>query len=257
MSRRNVSIVGISLLLAAGCTNVPGLLVAPEQGSAVVVGRIVVDATAQPITSAGRGCPDVRITVNGAPVSVEFDDACAFVINGIQPSELVVIRVELVELGVAGTVELARVLDGELIEIAVTPAARSLSVVVARRVLPDPSGRLPRVIEDNNVSILLPAGNYDQGLWVKGNNFTLVGEAGESCARPAGWTVITGDVLVEGNNATFRNIQFAGVVTIKANNPRFINCCFGDELLVFGNRGERGNRDDDRRGDDDDDDDDD
>jgi hypothetical protein len=43
-------------------------------------------------------------------------------------------------------------------------------------------------------------------------------------------------VLINGNNATFRNIAFAGSVEVRGNNPRFINVCFGNELVVFGNK---------------------
>ena len=158
-------------------------------------------------------------------------------------------------LGVAGTVELSDVLEGELIEIVVIPDDDSLTVSVERRTFPEPSDRLPELVEGNDVSILLGAGVYEQEMyWVKGNGFTLTGQAGESCDSIDGWTVNTGDVLVEGNGATFRNIQFGASVTVKGNN-RFINCCFNGRLIIFGNNADIGGDDDD--GDDDDDDDDD
>jgi hypothetical protein len=205
--------------------------------------------------ASGEDCPDVAVTLNGSPVTIEFDDDCAFAISDIAPSELVELRVELVDQGIAGTIELSDVAEGELIEIIVTPGDDSLSLAVERRTTPDPSDELPIEIDGNNVSIKLGAGVYDQTLTVRGNHFTLVGEAGESCDDPNGWTTITGDVDVDGNKATFRNIRFEGNVELRGNKAQFINCCFGGSLVIFGNKADiDGDGNDD--GDDDDDDDD-
>ncbi|MDO8632176.1 MAG: hypothetical protein Q7R41_16965, partial [Phycisphaerales bacterium] len=133
------------------------------------------------------------------------------------------------------TIELSNVLDGELVEILIEPTDVSLAVSVERRTTPEPSDNLPTVVEGDDVSIRLPAGRFVQDLTVMGNNFTLVGEAGDGCGDVGGWTVIDGKVVVTGNNATFRNILFSGLVELRGNNSRFINCCFGDELVVFGN----------------------
>jgi hypothetical protein len=110
----------------------------------------------------------------------------------------------------------------------------SLSIVIERRTIPGHVDELPTTIAENDVSIQVGAGIYEQELTVLGNNFTLVGEAGDDCDTE-GWTVITGSVQINGNNATFRNILFEGPVEVLGNNPRFINVCFGNELVVFGN----------------------
>ncbi len=203
--------------------------------AAAIVGKIATSSeTARLLTASVQSCPAVLVSVNGAPVSIEFGDDCAFVITGVQPSALVEVRVELVDLGIAGTIALSDVLDGELIEIRIAPTDVSLTVSVERRTTPQPSDNLPAVIADDDISIRLPAGRLVQDLTVMGDNFTLVGEAGDGCSDAGGWTVIDGKVLVTGNNATFRNILFGGVVELRGDNARFINCCFGDELVVFG-----------------------
>jgi len=89
------------------------------------------------------------------------------------------------------------------------------------------------VIREDDVSILLLAGLYDQTLTVTGDNFTLVGEAGDDCGS-GDWTLIAGKVVVNGDNATFRNISFGDPVEVYGSNVRFIHCCFGGELVVFG-----------------------
>lgn len=260
MSYQKVALAAVAVAsISLGCTNIPLLSDESSGGAAAIVGRVVVPGgSAKLLSASGRECPEVRVSVNGTPVSIDFDDDCSFVIDGIQPAELVSVRVELVDLGVAGTIELLAVADGELIEIAVEPRSGSLTVAIERRTKPAPSGDLPSNIEGNNVSIRLPAGTYDQALSVRGNNFTLVGEAGSTCDTADGWTVITGDVTVKGNNATFRNIRFAGSVTLQGNNARFIHCCFGGRLIVFGNNtdigdtgGKHDNDDDDHDDDDD------
>lgn len=263
MSILNVSKPSISavvlLLFNLACAPFVGLPTnAESESAAAIVGRIVsADGSGKAYVAAAGECPEVRVSVNESPVSIEFDNDCAFVIGGIQPSPLVVVRVELVELGVAGTVEISGVVANELIEIIVQPGNGSLTVTVVRRAIPNPMDVLPQIIDGNNISIRLLAGLYEQGLIVDGNNFTLVGSAGENCGDQVGWTVITGDVLVEGNNATFRDIMFLGDVTLKGNNARFINVCFGGQLIVFGNNADFDDDDDDNDDDDNDDDDDD
>jgi len=251
-----VSVVGLTL--SAACT-VPNPLAggATGSGKATILGRLVSSSKSARLLSAIPGqCPEVHVSINGAPASIEFDNDCSFVIKDVPVSDLVTVRVELVALGVAGTVELTKVLDGEVIEILVEATDNSLTVSVERRSTPSPSDVLPEVITGNNVSIHLPAGVFKQNLTVSGNNFTLTGEAGQNCNDQAGWTVIDGKVLVNGNNATFQNIMFAGPVELHGNNAHFINCCFGDKLIVFGNNANVGgddhaDGDDDQNGDDD------
>ena len=231
--------------------------------SAAIVGQIVASAKSADLLAAqatGDACPVVEVSINGAPVTIEFDDNCSFLIDDVQPAALVTVRVELVDLGVAGSVELSDVAEGELIEILVELTDESLTVSVARRSTPVSTNGLPEVIDENDVSIQLPAGVFDQGLTVNGNNFMLVGEAGDACTNGTDWTVITGEVFINGNDATFRNILFAGPVELHGNGAHFINCCFGDVLIVFGNDADVGDDDDDdadtNGGDDDGDDDD-
>jgi hypothetical protein len=88
-----------------------------------------------------------------------------------------------------------------------------------------PIYQLPKVITENNTIHLLPAGIFNRGLTVKGNNFSLTGNNVENCGS-RGQTVIKGDVVINGNNATFRNITFNGNVIENGNGTQFIDCCF-------------------------------
>jgi len=226
----------LSLACATAPTSPSDNAGAGGTGAAAIVGKVATSlGTARLPAASAQSCPELQVSVNGAPVRIEFGDDCAFVITGVQPSESVEVRVELVALGIAGTVELRGVLDGELIEILIVPTDVSLTVSVERRTMPEPSNDLPAVVEGDDVSIRLPAQQFVQNLTVMGDRFTLVGEPGEGCQDPSGWTVIDGEVLVNGDNATFRNILFSGRVELRGNSARFINCCFGNELVVFGN----------------------
>lgn len=224
--------------------------------SAVIVGRIDTGIAGKLAVLAQLGCPDVVVTLNGSPATVVLEDDCSFVVSDVQPAEQYVVEVELVDLGVSGTVELNNVAEAEFIEILVQASDDSLTISVIRRATPDSTNDLPGLIDDNNVDIYLPAGTYDTDLTVDGNNFTLVGEAGDDC-DDEGWTVLSGDVLILKNNATFRNIRFEGLVEVEGNNATFINVCFNGELIIFGNNTdiEDDGDDDDDDGDDDDDDD--
>jgi hypothetical protein len=179
-------------------------------------------------------CPELVVTLNGAPATIVFEDDCTFVVTDVGPTEILELRIELPDLGISNTIELANVEEAELIEILVEATEDSLTISIERRITPDDVDELPSTITENDVSIQVGAGFYDQDLTVLGNNFTLVGEAGDDCDAE-GWTVIEGRVLINGNNATFRNIAFAGPVEVRGNNPRFINVCFGDAFVVFGN----------------------
>lgn len=256
MSYRLAALTLVACLASnTACQLAPRVPNSSGSENAVIVGQIVTDSqSARLLQAAGGECPNIVVTINGNPVDVVFDDDCAFLIDSVQPAELVEVRVELVDLGVAGTVELSDVLEGELIEILIEPGDSSLAVVVDRRATPTSSNGLPVQIEGNNVSIKVPAGLFAQDLTVRGNRFTLVGEAGEDCADSNGWTEIDGSVLVFGNKATFRNIKFNGPVELYGNSAKFINCCFGGELLVFGNNTQIGNRGPGNRGGDKDDD---
>ncbi len=236
-----------TLSLLAGCgRNQAG----SATGSAAIVGRVVSGGGVGKFeTAAQLACPDFIITLNGSPATVTVEDDCSFVIDDVQPSASYVLEVELVALGVTGTVELTNVAVAELIEILVQADDDSLTISVVRRATPDPVDDLPGVIDDNNVEIFLLAGTYDGNLTVDGNNFTLVGEAGEDCVDE-GWTTLTGDVVILKNNATFRNVRFEGSVEVQGNNTNFINICFDGQLIIFGNNTDF---DDDENGDDDDD----
>lgn len=234
----------ISMALSGGCGPQPLSSGATGNTKAVIVGQISTQNAKLLNLMQDGACPDVLVSINGSPVDIMFGDDCSFLIDQIQPAALVELRVELVGLGIAGTVELSDVLEGELIEILVEPTDDSLTISVLRRTMPDPAMVLPEIIEDNNVSLSIPAGLYEQGLEVRGNKFTLVGEAGEGCDDVDGWTEITGEVVILGNAATFQNIKFSGPVELHGNAARFINCCFGDVLEIFGNAVKIGDDDD-------------
>lgn len=223
------------LTLHLGCAPAGDGGTGSRTGAAAIVGKIVTSAeTARLLNAQARSCPELRVAVNGAPVVSEFGNDCTFVVTGVQPSAALEVRVELVGLGIAGTLELSNVLGGELIEIVVQPTSNSLTVSVERRTTSALSEDLPTIIAANDVSIQLPVGEFVQTLTVSGNNFTLVGVAGGTCNDAIGWTVIDGAVLVSGNNATFTNILFSSLVEVHGDNARFINCCFGSDLVVFG-----------------------
>ncbi|MFB3908802.1 MAG: hypothetical protein ACE15D_10405 [Candidatus Eisenbacteria bacterium] len=207
--------------------------------TAVIVGTISEQLLAARGASAGaRGadCPDAVVTLNGSPASVRFDEEdCSFLVSDIEPSEVLVVRIELPELGMSGSVTIDNVDVGELIEISVETGHNGLAISVTRRERPSEIGSLPEIVEDNRATFLVHAGFYDQGLTVRGNKFTLVGEAGDDCSDIDSWTVLAGPVVVEGNNATFRNVSFEGPVQVLGNNARFIHCCIGGSMLLFGN----------------------
>lgn len=236
---RNHAAIWVAALLGlnAGCVVEPGL---PETdasaGGAAIVGNLVsADGTAklQALTQ-GSGCPEVVVTLNGVPVTIVFDDDCGFLVTGVEPTELLELRVELPNFGVIGSVAISDVVDGELIEIQVDTSDDSLALAVLRRAAPVPSDTLPTIVTGNDITIQIGGGLYNQDLTVQGNNFMLVGEAGDECDEP-GWSVIEGEVLINGNNATFRNIVFEGGVQVRGNAAQFINCCFDGELVIFGN----------------------
>lgn len=144
---------------------------------------------------------------------------------------------ELPDEGIAGSVELTNVEEGEIIEIEIDPGIDSLTLAVVRRAAPVFDDFLPEDISENNLSISLPAGVFDLDLTVLGNNFFLAGEAGGTCTggEDEGWTTIGGIVDIRGNAAIFRNIKFLGPVTVvSGNGSHFINCCFDGDLIVFG-----------------------
>jgi len=82
------------------------------------------------------------------------------------------------------------------------------------------------LITDNDVNICLASGRYNETVTVNGNNFSLFGEAGNNCAVDTNWTILSGDVTINGNNATFRNIKFKGDIYKNGRNITFNNCCF-------------------------------
>jgi hypothetical protein len=205
--------------------------------SAVIVGSLVGAGVSVQgaFQAADAGCPNVNVTLNGNPVDIVMEDDCTFLVSNVQPSEIVVLGIELLDQGISGTIELRNVVEGELIEILVEAGFNSLAISVVRREEPQPVEGLPEVITDNKVTIFLPAGLYEQDLTVNGNKFTLVGEAGDACDQPEAWTAIGGKVVINKNNATFRNIAFLGPVEVRGNNARFIHCCFKGVLVIFGN----------------------
>ena len=267
MFKRAFVAVGALLCAAvnSGCVTDP-LLPGSLGGGATAGQGAVIVGTVSASGSTGKAlawqgateCPEVNVALNGNPADIIFDDDCSFLVENVAPADLVELKVEIPSLGIAGSVQLLTVTDAELIEIEVAVGVDSLTISVERRATPQPGPALPSVIDDNNVTIQLPAGIYTQSLTVNGNNFALVGAAGKDCSSTDGWTVIDGTVLVKGNNATFRNVMFLGTVEVRANNTKFINCCFDGSLVTFGkghgHGGDKGDdEDDDDQGEDDDD----
>jgi hypothetical protein len=202
----------------------------------VIVGRVLTPSVSgkTAVSAHLADCPELVVTLNGAPATIVFEDECTFVVTNVGPTEILELRIELPGQGISNTIELADVEEAELIEILVEATEESLTISIERRTTPDDVDELPSTITENDVSIQVGAGIYDQDLTVLGNNFTLVGEAGDDCDAE-GWSVIEGTVEIRGNNATFRNIAFAGPVEVRGNNPRFIDVCFGNAFVVFGN----------------------
>lgn len=229
-------LIVIGATLCSGCGLGSGSPGSDSTRSAAIVGNILAGGAAAKSLLAAQavGCPDVVLTLNGSPVVVVFDDDCSFLINNVEPSERVVLRVELPELGIGGTVEIHDVGEADLIEINVEASDESLSVVVVRRVSPESVDEIPEIIDDSNVTLQVSAGLYEQNLTVLGNNYTLIGEAGDGCDTE-GWSVVDGEVLINGNGALFRNIAFEGTVEIRGNDTTFINCCFDGAITQFGN----------------------
>jgi hypothetical protein len=87
---------------------------------------------------------------------------------------------------------------------------------------------MPRLVTENNVRICLESGRYNENLTVTGNNFTLIGEAGNNCKDDANWTILSGAVTIDKNNAIFKNIKFQGDIYENGNNTKFKNCCFSN-----------------------------
>jgi hypothetical protein len=207
-----------------------------QKVSATILGTIAdVGAAAKgTFQAADSHCPEVIVTLNGSPAQIVIADDCAFLISDVEPSQSITLRIELPDQGITGTIELQDIVEGELIEILLETSFDSLTISVVRREEPEPAKGIPEVITGNNVTMLVPAGLYDQPLTVLGNHFTLVGEGTDNC-EVGGWTIIDGRVVINGNNATFRNIAFDAPVEVRGNNTHFINCCFDGVLLVFGN----------------------
>jgi len=254
-----LSVAALSFFSGCGSDGTPeGFApgISSSEDSAVIVGSLVgLGVTAQAaMQAADTGCPEVIVTLNGSPADIVLEDDCTFLISDVQPTENVVLRIELPDLGISSTIELDNVVEGELIEILVEAGFNSLGITVVRREEPVPVDGLPEVIRGNKVTIFLPAGLYEQPLTVNGNKFTLVGEAGDDCTHLEDWTRIDGKVVVNKNKATFRNIAFLDTVEVRGNTAQFIHCCFDGALMIFGNNTDIDGEDDEDDDDDDDED---
>lgn len=89
---------------------------------------------------------------------------------------------------------------------------------------------LPSFISDNKVKICLEPRKYSNYLTVNGNDFRLIGQAKDEC-YDSGWAILSGDVTINGNDSTFKNIKFTGKIHENSNNISFINCCLRDDPL--------------------------
>ena len=63
----------------------------------------------------------------------------------------------------------------------------------------------------------------------------VIGQSGADCENSDGWTVLKGNVLVNGNKAEFHNIWFEDKVVIEKNNAEFENAVFKDDVVDRGN----------------------
>ncbi|HMB94342.1 MAG TPA: hypothetical protein VKP65_26070, partial [Rhodothermales bacterium] len=181
-------------------------------------------------------CPEAIITINDVLATVAFleDDECTFFISDVPLGEEVVIAIELVDEGLTGIIVLDDVFADELIEILIGADTNALTISVLRRIDPLEEGFLPERITENNIEIGLGPGLFDQDLTIDGNKVAVIGVADVSCASDD-WTTIAGDVTVNGNKAIFQNVKFLSPVRVRGNKARFINTCFGDVLVSFGN----------------------
>jgi len=91
------------------------------------------------------------------------------------------------------------------------------------------------VIRRNKVTINLPAGESNKNLRIEGNKVRVIGQSGADCENNDGWTVLKGNVLVNGNKVEFHNIWFEDKVVIEKNNAEFENAVFKDDVVDRGN----------------------
>jgi hypothetical protein len=177
-------------------------------------------------------CPDIQIESGGTPISVQTSPDCKLFVADIPPGDLnLVVSIE----GIQGAISLADVAQGEVVEIEIRAGDGTLEMAVLRQAAPQ-QDILPEVVEDDGVAIQLPAGTFDQGLTVNGDEFTLTGAAPDQggCEASEGWTVITGPVELNGDYAIVQNVKFLSVVTVSGDDAIFTNVCFGDRLVVVG-----------------------
>ena len=215
----------ILVILMLGCGSIE--IIISNRGSALLVGSFRI--------SDHSFCPEqVRIVVNENPTTFEFDPRCEFAIKDFPTGNvLILIQAD----NITGTFRVDNVEISELLEIVVVVHTQSLSLSIIRRVKSSEIGMLPVSIEASNLNIQVPAGLHEQSLTVDGDNFIMTGaekEQLDSCISQA-WTTITGNVSINGNNATFRNIKFLGDIEVKGNKVRFIHSCVRENFLIFGN----------------------
>ena len=255
MKKFSFCLVGASFLLIGlvGCGSDGSYPASGEtvNGSAVLLGQLAssapIDVTQPDLVGE---CPNVAVSINGSPATLELGESCDFLIRDVPAVEQVEITVVLPDQGIVGSIELTNVEDGEILALEVISGFDSLSLAVDRRISPTVEEVLPEIITENDVGLSLPAGLFDQDLTIDGNAFSLTGEAGAACsienADPVGgeegveviieedWTTIGGTVQINGYGAIFQNIKFLGPVEVRSKDASFINCCFGGDLLIFG-----------------------
>ena len=103
------------------------------------------------------------------------------------------------------------------------------------RPAPEPPQPNTIIIKRNKISFFLPAGKYKKNIDVAGNKVRFLGQAGEKCDDDDGWTILKGQVRINGNKAKFANIKFKDSVIINGNKAKFYNVVFEDIVIDDGN----------------------
>jgi hypothetical protein len=85
--------------------------------------------------------------------------------------------------------------------------------------------RNPVSINGNNMKIYLHKGVYTKNLIINGNNTLIIGNAGIYCGD-SDWSILSGTVTINGNNAVFRNVELGGEIYEYGNNIVYDNVCY-------------------------------
>ncbi|MCA9552595.1 MAG: hypothetical protein KC933_21355 [Myxococcales bacterium] len=209
--------------------------VACGEPSPVVVGHVEGASLTQALVAAhdddaldtryDLGGPSIVITVNGEDRRVRLDADGVFVMQDLPTGDITFTlesdrfrgSITIKDVQPAETVDLSLSLDGTGILMQVTRRE-----VREPRSLPDAAG--PIRIDGNNVIYHLDARTYEGDIEIRGNNVTLVGPRSEDCNQEA-MAVVTGDLLVTGNNVRIIDVLVLGQVDIRGQGVRRHQLC--------------------------------